>query len=585
MLIYNSKTLGKNKSLNLHSYFHNMQRFKNQLFNTFIILYGLVCLLMGYFQIAVDQGHPEISRPLLENQSRIEISKYFYRYNNNWLLKNHWGLWEMYLEGDAYERGLAHGKLTKELMEFQEQVFVDKINQLIPSSYYIRVLRNVIAWFNRDIESYIPQEYKDEIYGISKSCNPRFNYIGPAYRRILNYHGAHDIGHALQNLALVGCTSFAVNQNDSNNNLILGRNFDFYVSDDFAKNVIVAHINPTTGHSFTYITWASFIGVASGINDQGLTVTINAAKSTYPTESAMPISLLAREILQYASNIDEAIAIAHKRKLFVSESIQIGSAQDNTSAIIEKTPDTLDVFRNNKSSIVCANHFQGELLGNTELNKNDMAESPSVYRQERCEELIQKRPNPSFIQIAEILRDRKGIGNEDIGNGNEKAMNQLISHHSIIFEPAKQILWVSTQPYQMGEYLAYSNYDFKPYDSLKISINSLEIDSLKIPADTFLFSQEYKNFKIFRERKTQLQTALFKGDTIYNFTSLAEELINNNPNYYYGYMIVGDYYFEHNKKAEAIKFYKKSLEMEVEHRSSAIKIKKRIQEITDANKE
>lgn len=540
---------------------------------------------MGYFQIAVDQGNPTISRPDLEKQNRIKIAKDFYRFNNNWLRKNKWGLWEMYLEGNGYERGLAHGKLTKELIEFQEQVFVDKINQLVPSPSYIRLLRNLIAWFNRDMESYIPQEYKDEIYGISKSCNPRFNYIGPAYRRILNFHGAHDIGHALQNLALVGCTSFAVNQNDSNNNLVLGRNFDFYVSDDFAKNVIVTHINPTTGHSFTYITWASFIGVASGINDQGLTVTINAAKSTYPTESAMPISLLAREILQYASNIDEAIAIAHKRKLFVSESIHIGSANDNTSAIIEKTPNTLDVFRNDKSYLVCANHFQGELLGNTELNKNDMAESPSVYRQKRCEQLIQNRPNPSITQIAEILRDRKGVDNENIGDGNEKAMNQLISHHSVIFEPSKQILWVSTQPYQLGEYLAYSNSDFKAFDKLKVSNKSLEIDSLKIPSDTFLYSKEYQRYKIFKEKKSKLQTALFKGDNIDDFDNFAKELIANNPNYYYGYMIIADYYFEHANYKKAKQYYQKSLELEVEHRSSTIKMEKRIQEITDASKE
>ncbi len=559
-----------------------MQKFKTTILVIFIIFYGIICSFLAYFHITVDQGHPSINVATLENQERIEIAKDYYHFNNNWLRKNKWGLWEMYLEGNGYERGLAHGKLTKELIEFQEQVFVDKINQLIPSPSYIRLLRNIIAWFNRDIETYIPQEYKDEIYGISKSCNSRFNYIGPAYRRILNYHGAHDIGHALQNLALVGCTSFAVNQNDSNNDLVLGRNFDFYVSDDFAKNVIVAHINPSTGYSFTYITWASFIGVASGINEKGLTVTINAAKSVYPTESAMPISLLAREILQYASNIDEAIAIAHKRKLFVSESIHIGSAKDNTSAIIEKTPDTLDVFKNNKTYLVCTNHFQGQLLGNTKLNKEDMAESPSVYRQKRCEELIKNRPKPSIIQIAEILRDRKGINNKIIGNGNEKAMNQLISHHSIIFNPAKQLLWISTHPYQLGEYLAYSNLDFKPYESIKNY--SLEIDSLIIPADSFLYSQEYKNYKVFKENKSKLQTTLFKGINIDKFDKFANEIINNNPNYYYGYMIIGDYYYEHENMEKAKEFYKKSLKLEIEHRSSIIKMKKRIQEITNANK-
>jgi hypothetical protein len=539
-----------------------------------VLLYSLgailLILLAGfiYLLIVSSVNPPEVANKKSLSWQRTEISPGFFVLGNSWFRKSKSGLYELYVEGDPFDRGVIDGKLTLELVQKQEEYFNDQINKLIPSKFYLHFLKYFVGWFNRNLDKNVRKEYKDEIYGISESASDRYTYIGSNYQRILNYHAAHDIGHALQNLALVGCTSFGTwGERSADGQLIIGRNFDFYVGDRFADNKIVAFMKPSQGYKFMMVTWAGFIGVVSGMNEEGLTVTINAAKSKVPTGSATPVSLVAREILQYASNIQEALAIARKRQMFVSESFLVGSAKDQRAVVIEKTPDSLDVYDPHQQEIICTNHFQGNALRNTESNIRQMNESASAYRYQRLNELLEANGKNTVEKTISILRDRGGKGNADIGLGNEKAINQLIAHHSIVFEPGKLMVWVSTSPWQLGSYMAY---DLKKVFALQGMQKDQEIcDSmLNIPADSFIQTGAFAEFIQFRKYKQ----AIANGGQVN-----PDSVVASNPQFYQSYILAGDLDIRNKEWQKALQMYKAGLTKEIATRQEENYIRKQIE--------
>lgn len=474
----------------------------------------------------------------------------------------------MYVSGKPFERGVKVGKLSAFLVAAQEKAFTDQIKEMVPSTSYQKFLRYVIGFLNRDLASHVDSEYKEEIFGISKSASDSFSWIGTNYERLLNYHAAHDIGHALQGMMLVGCSSFGAWANKTSNGaMILGRNFDFYVGDEFAKNKIVAFYAPDRGHKFMYVTWGGFTGVVSGMNDAGLTVTINAAKSRIPFGAATPVSLVAREILQYAGNIKEAIAIAKSKEMFVSESFLIGSAADHKAVVIEKTPDNMDVYDPQGNDILCTNHYQGPKLAHQKLNEEQMAESASVYRYQRLQELLNRNFPLTPQKAALVLRDRRGLHDADIGNGNEKALNQLIAHHSIIFMPDSLRVWVSTSPWQEGTYTCY---DLKKVFALQGLQNDVPIanNALDIAPDSFLQTPAYKGFLTFKNNKLALMHHL-PVDTA--------ATIQGNPMFYDAYRVSAAYCESKGWWFAAKNYYQQALRLEIPTTTERKSIEKKVQ--------
>jgi hypothetical protein len=493
---------------------------------------------------------------------------------NNSLLKNKHQLWELYVEGDPLQVGLISGALTDSLLKKQETIFFSKIKDLVPSESKQKFLRFFLKWYNRKLYLNIPEEYKTEIYGYSRYSSKDFDAIAPAYLRSLYLHGAHDIGHALQDLALVGCSSFAAwDSKSEDGNLILGRNFDFYAGDDFAKDKVIAFIKPTQGNPFMIYTWAGMTGAVSGMNTKGLTITINAGKSKIPLIAKTPISVLAREILQYATNIEEAIAIAKKRKVFVSESIMVGSAADNKAILIEVSPNNFGVFYvPNSNQIICSNHFQSEELKNDKRNKDQIRDSHSKYRFDKMTELFDSNPKINPTIAAEILRNTKGLNDKEIGNGNEKALNQLLAHHGIIFKPKELLVWVSANPYQLGEFVCYDLNQIFNETRYKNSFESFERVDLSIAKDPFLETEEYKKYEQFRIEDAKMDSALNEKKFI--DANQIKEYQSLNPYFWVVYYKAGLYFYNNKDFGQAKTQFEKALQCEITTLTSKVQVEK-----------
>ena len=543
-----------------------------------LLLVVVTLLLIPIFAIialywSADMGEPKLQMNISDYTTHM-VGDTLYC-GESYLRRDASELWELYLVGSGQHRGATQGVLTKDLMKYQEDVFIDQIREIIPSDRYLSFLRVLTIVFNRNLGEYIPLEYRSEIAAIAQSCTDEYNAIGTPYERQLNYHAAHDIGHTMQQYMLVGCSSFGVWGDESaDEELLIGRNFDFYVGDDFAKNKIITFASPEKGYRHASIGWAGMVGVLSGMNEKGLTVTLNAAKGMMPTAAAMPISILAREILQYASNIEEAYNIAESNQTFVSESLLIGSVEDGETAIIEKTPQKIALYRVEDSRVVCTNHYQSVEFAEDSYNIENIEQSDSKYRFDRLTELLDGAGKVDYVKAVDILRNRYGEVGEDIGVGNEMTLNQSIAHHAVIFKPSEAKMWVSTTPWQSGEFVCYDLAVF--FSEGSHPKRSIELD---VVADSTFLKDDYARLMDYRRGIKRINEAISLEARAGVNDEFIAEFTTFNPCHYYTYRLVGDFYVIFGNIDDAVKMYSRALECKIPYKSERDEIVELIQEL------
>jgi hypothetical protein len=182
-----------------------------------------------------------------------------------------------------------------------------------------------------------------------------------------------------------------------------------------------------------------------------------------------------------------------------------------------------------------------------------METSASLYRYARVAQLLDDTQQNSVANTARILRDRYGLHDADIGMGNEKLVNQLIAHHAVIFQPQKNLVWISTAPWQLGKFVCY---DLNRVFSAGPPLRNEEIYEMEreIPADTFLLTKDFEDFKKF---------ARFRFPFDNRSDMHPDSLIRWNPESYLGYLLGGDFWWDRGQWTRAADFYGVGLQKEI----------------------
>jgi len=463
------------------------------------------------------------------------------------------GLTVIYLKGSPFEIGYANGVLMQDKMHTLENGFLEMIRGYVPQHWVMEILKNYVIYRNRHLSDYIPLDYRMEIYGTTLGCPDIHPEEGNFYNRLLNYHAAHDVSYMMIDnpfiSARAGCTAFGAWGNaTANGDLITGRNFDWEAAEVFSRDRVVEMFEPDGKIPFISLSWAGMAGVVSGMNRAGVSVTVNGAPSKLPSTTATPVAIVAREIMERAHNLDEALKILRDAKVFVSTIWLVGSRADGKFVVVEKTPMTTNVREPEGDSIVCPNHFETPGLKDDPRNTNYMADATSVSREARLQELLRESDGKIDPALSvKFLRDRDLPGGIFAGDGNRATLNAFIATHATVMDLTSNIFWAASPPNQLGKFVAFDLSDF-----------SHELPALTVPADAILASGEY-------EHAEQAQKCLRNGEqSLKNKNAqvaleLADKAESLNPGFYQNATLQGRALLALGQNDEAAQSFEKAL--------------------------
>jgi isopenicillin-N N-acyltransferase-like protein len=522
---------------------------------TLRILLGLLAVgLFGYFVFlrATRIDPPPITSEMRHRAERpLEVRGARSYIGESWMTRER-GIWELHLSGEPYALGWAQARLGQRILLRQEDYLFDEMAHYVPSRFARFLIRAGVRLRYRKLGDSIPLPRRQEIAGLANALYDEHSDFLPAYHRLVFYHALHDITQGLERSPLLGCTAFAASGSaTTNGHLIIGRNFDFEGPTIFDEEKAVLFFKPAGKIPFASVAWLGMTGVVTGLNAEGIYISINAARSDDKGEGGMPVEILAREVLEQAHTLDEAIAMIKKTPVFVPDFYLLGDGKTGESAVVERTPARAEVRRSHDVTLL-TNHALSPAFTHDAENDRLRRYTTSGSRFKRLTELVQRHRGALDARRAlEILRDKRGTGGDTIGIGNRNALDALIATHSVVVDATNLVLWISQGPHLLGKFIAF--------DLRRELLGEERPQSLDMPVDPLLLSDELRAYE---EALSSLRSADHLSgkapDRAIEELEKAEALVEKMPE---PHRKLGDLLRTQGRTEEAIREYRRFLEL------------------------
>jgi hypothetical protein len=365
------------------------------------------------------------------------------------------GITVLSTQGAPYATGFAAGVLGDDLRVRLEDELFAAFEANVPNAVARWLVTRGSALVGMGLDRELLDEHRRELRGDVDAAPERFGFAGASYTRKVYYHAIHDIGQALVDTPLLGCTGFAVAPASTpDGHWRVARAFDFDGGVAFDRDKVVRVHRPDEGVPFLSVSFAGIVGAVSGVNAEGIAVVINASGSDDPPVPGTPMTLIVREILQHARSLDDAERILRAQAGFVAENVLIVDADAGEGALFEVSPGRVARLEVD-GSLAVSNHFRAPEFAQHASNLLRMQELTTVPRLQRAEELV--RANVGQLDQArgaELLSDRAAVGGGPLPRGHRQALNADIATHGVVIDATDRSLWVSVYPNLSGGWVA-----------------------------------------------------------------------------------------------------------------------------------